>query len=171
MVDGEPPYFSETPVAAMKRLRDEPAPTVRSISQVSGPGEHREGHLFQHLCQQAQKICVKENINRFSLAIERRMSVRVLRHLHALSTATGRYEHIWTALCFRDQCSKHVLPVAFPPQISPVLKDFLDRMLTRDPLERATATDLLEHPFLLKSSSPQCLVPLVEQYRKRMSRC
>ncbi|KAL2098672.1 hypothetical protein ACEWY4_005152 [Coilia grayii] len=88
MVDGEPPYFSETPVAAMKRLRDEPAPTVRNVHQ-----------------------------------------------------------------------------------ISPVLKDFLDRMLTRDPLERATATDLLEHPFLLKSSSPQCLVPLVEQYRKRMSRC
>lgn len=56
-------------------------------------------------------------------------------------------------------------------QISPVLKDFLDRMLTRDPLERASATDLLEHPFLLQSGSPQCLVPLVEQYRKRMSRC
>uniref|UniRef100_A0A3Q1HEL7 non-specific serine/threonine protein kinase n=1 Tax=Acanthochromis polyacanthus TaxID=80966 RepID=A0A3Q1HEL7_9TELE len=88
MVDGEPPYFSETPVAAMKRLRDEPAPTVRNVNQ-----------------------------------------------------------------------------------ISPVLKDFLDRMLTRDPLERASATDLLEHPFLLQSGSPQCLVPLVEQYRKRMSRC
>ena len=56
-------------------------------------------------------------------------------------------------------------------QISPVLKDFLDRMLTRDPTERASATDLLEHPFLLQSGSPQCLVPLVEQYRKRMSRC
>lgn len=53
MVDGEPPYFSETPVAAMKRLRDEPAPTVRSVSQVSGPGEHREGPLFQHTCPQA----------------------------------------------------------------------------------------------------------------------
>ncbi|XP_007230426.2 serine/threonine-protein kinase PAK 6 [Astyanax mexicanus] len=88
MVDGEPPYFSETPVAAMKRLRDEPAPTIRNIQQVS-----------------------------------------------------------------------------------PVLKDFLDRMLTREPMERASATDLLEHPFLLQSSSPQCLVPLVEQYRKRMSRC
>ncbi|XP_028294005.1 serine/threonine-protein kinase PAK 6 [Gouania willdenowi] len=88
MVDGEPPYFSETPVAAMKRLRDEPAPSVRNTNQVS-----------------------------------------------------------------------------------PVLKDFLDRMLTRDPLDRASATDLLEHPFLLQSGSPQCLVPLVEQYRKRMSRC
>ncbi|KAI5610732.1 serine/threonine-protein kinase PAK 6, partial [Silurus asotus] len=84
MVDGEPPYFSEAPVVAMKRLRDEPPPTIRNIQQVS-----------------------------------------------------------------------------------PVLKDFLDRMLTRDPVERASATDLLEHPFLLQSSSPQCLVPLVEQYRKR----
>lgn len=34
MVDGEPPYFSETPVAAMKRLRDELAPTVRNVNQV-----------------------------------------------------------------------------------------------------------------------------------------
>ncbi|KAJ8399142.1 hypothetical protein AAFF_G00415210 [Aldrovandia affinis] len=86
MVDGEPPYFSEAPVAAMKRLRDESAPTVRNTHK-----------------------------------------------------------------------------------ISPMLKDFLDRMLTRDPVERASATDLLEHPFLLQTGSPQCLVPLVEQYRKRMS--
>ncbi|KAI2652349.1 Serine/threonine-protein kinase PAK 6 [Labeo rohita] len=88
MVDGEPPYFSETPIAAMKRLRDEPAPTARNISR-----------------------------------------------------------------------------------ISPVLRDFLDSMLTRDPLERASAADLLQHPFLLQAASPRCLVPLVEQYRKRMSRC
>ncbi|KAG7461239.1 hypothetical protein MATL_G00207940 [Megalops atlanticus] len=88
MVDGEPPYFSDTPVTAMKRLRDEPPPTVRNTHK-----------------------------------------------------------------------------------ISPVLKDFLDRMLTRDPLERATAPGLLEHPFLLQAGSPRCLVPLVEQYRKRMSRC
>uniref|UniRef100_A0A8C1T6P3 non-specific serine/threonine protein kinase n=1 Tax=Cyprinus carpio TaxID=7962 RepID=A0A8C1T6P3_CYPCA len=88
MIDGEPPYFSETPIAAMKRLRDEPAPTARNISK-----------------------------------------------------------------------------------ISPVLRDFLDSMLTRDPLERASARDLLQHPFMLQATSPRCLVPLVEQYRKRMSRC
>lgn len=44
MVDGEPPYFSETPVAAMKRLRDELAPTVRNVSQVS---EHTDA--FSHV--------------------------------------------------------------------------------------------------------------------------
>ncbi|XP_051951609.1 serine/threonine-protein kinase PAK 6-like [Xyrauchen texanus] len=88
MVDGEPPYFSETPIAAMKRLRDEPAPTARNVKK-----------------------------------------------------------------------------------ISPVLRDFLDSMLTRDPLMRASACDLLQHPFLLQSATPRCLVPLVEQYRKRMSRC
>ncbi|XP_016105190.1 serine/threonine-protein kinase PAK 6-like isoform X3 [Sinocyclocheilus grahami] len=88
MIDGEPPYFSETPIAAMKRLRDEPAPTARNISR-----------------------------------------------------------------------------------ISPVLRDFLDSMLTCDPLERASAADLLQHPFMLQAASPRCLVPLVEQYRRRMSRC
>ncbi|XP_035380473.1 serine/threonine-protein kinase PAK 6b [Electrophorus electricus] len=84
MVEGEPPYFSDTPVAAMKRLRDEPAPSVRNTNK-----------------------------------------------------------------------------------ISPVLRDFLDSMLTRNPMERATASKLLGHPFLLQSGSPCCLVPLVEQYRKR----
>ncbi|XP_017311630.1 serine/threonine-protein kinase PAK 6b isoform X3 [Ictalurus punctatus] len=88
MVDGEPPYFSDTPITAMKRLRDEAAPSVRNTHK-----------------------------------------------------------------------------------ISPVLRDFLESMLTKDPLERASATDLLKHPFLLQSGSPHCLVPLVEQYRKRMSCC
>ncbi|KAM3602348.1 uncharacterized protein V6R79_002463 [Siganus canaliculatus] len=88
MVDGEPPYFSETPISAMKKLRDEAAPTVRNL--------HR---------------------------------------------------------------------------VSPVLKDFLDCMLTRDTQQRFSAGDLLEHLFLLQASSPRCLVPLVEQHRKRMSLC
>ncbi|KAM6992064.1 serine/threonine-protein kinase PAK 6-like [Tautogolabrus adspersus] len=88
MVDGEPPYFSDTPINAMKKLRDEAAPSVKNI--------HR---------------------------------------------------------------------------VSPVLKDFLDCMLTRDTQQRSSATDLLEHLFLLQGGSPRCLVPLVEQHRKRMSLC
>ncbi|XP_061099071.1 serine/threonine-protein kinase PAK 6-like isoform X1 [Conger conger] len=88
MVDGEPPYFDETPLVAMKKLRDEPSPTVRSVHK-----------------------------------------------------------------------------------ISPMLTDFLGRMLTRDPQQRASAAELLEHPFLLQAGSPRCLVPLVEMHRKRMSRC
>ena len=57
------------------------------------------------------------------------------------------------------------------PQMSPALKDFLGCMLTRDSIRRATSAQLLSHPFLLQASSPRCLVPLVEQYRKRMSLC
>ncbi|CAN9508012.1 unnamed protein product [Ophioblennius macclurei] len=86
MVDGEPPYFSETPISAMKKLRDEAAPSVRNIQKVS-----------------------------------------------------------------------------------PILKDFLDRMLTRDTEQRSSAKALLDHPFLLQAGSPCCLVPLVEQHRRRMS--
>ncbi|CAL8315310.1 unnamed protein product [Lota lota] len=88
MVDGEPPYFSDTPVVAMKKIRDDPAPSVRN-----------------------------------------------------------------------------------PHKMSPALKDFLGCMLTRDTTQRASSAQLLTHPFLLQASSPRCLVPLVEQYRKRMSFC
>uniref|UniRef100_A0A8D3CQQ3 non-specific serine/threonine protein kinase n=1 Tax=Scophthalmus maximus TaxID=52904 RepID=A0A8D3CQQ3_SCOMX len=88
MVDGEPPYFSDTPITAMKRLRDEAAPNVKNVQRVS-----------------------------------------------------------------------------------PVLQDFLGCMLTRDALQRRSAADLLQHPFLLQAGSPRCLVPLVEQHRKRTSLC
>ncbi|KAM4712572.1 serine/threonine-protein kinase PAK 6b isoform 2-T3 [Anableps anableps] len=88
MVDGEPPYFNETPISAMKKLRDEAAPSIKNVQRVS-----------------------------------------------------------------------------------PVLKDFLGCMLTRDTPQRSAAADLLEHPFMLQAGAPRCLVPLVEQHRKRMSLC
>ncbi|XP_027895257.1 serine/threonine-protein kinase PAK 4-like isoform X1 [Xiphophorus couchianus] len=88
MVDGEPPYFNETPISAMKKLRDEAAPSVKNMQRVS-----------------------------------------------------------------------------------PVLKDFLGCMLTRDTLQRSGAAALLQHPFMLQAAAPRCLVPLVEQHRKRMSLC
>ncbi|XP_044292427.1 serine/threonine-protein kinase PAK 6 isoform X2 [Varanus komodoensis] len=59
----------------------------------------------------------------------------------------------------------------YTTETSPVLRDFLERMLTRDPLERATAQELLDHPFLLQTGLPECLVPLIQRYRKRTSTC
>ncbi|XP_003791756.1 serine/threonine-protein kinase PAK 6 isoform X1 [Otolemur garnettii] len=88
MVDGEPPYFSDSPVQAMKRLRDNPPPKLKNSHKVS-----------------------------------------------------------------------------------PVLRDFLERMLMRDPQERATAQELLDHPFLLQTGLPECLVPLIQLYRKQTSTC
>lgn len=35
MVDGEPPYFSDSPVQAMKRLRDSPPPKLKNFHRVS----------------------------------------------------------------------------------------------------------------------------------------
>ncbi|XP_075699895.1 serine/threonine-protein kinase PAK 6 [Rhinoderma darwinii] len=88
MVDGEPPYFSDSPVQAMKRLRDSPPPKIRNSHKAS-----------------------------------------------------------------------------------PILRDFLDRMLTREAVERATARELLDHFFLLQAGLPECLVPLIKQYNKRSSTC
>ncbi|XP_068109538.1 serine/threonine-protein kinase PAK 6 isoform X2 [Hyperolius riggenbachi] len=88
MVDGEPPYFSDSPVQAMKRLRDNPPPKLRNAHKAS-----------------------------------------------------------------------------------PILRDFLERMLAREATERATAKELLDHFFLLQAGLPECLVPLIQQYHKRNSTC
>ncbi|CAG9856976.1 unnamed protein product [Phyllotreta striolata] len=46
-------------------------------------------------------------------------------------------------------------------KVSPRLQSFLDRMLVRDPIQRATAQELLAHPFLRQAGPPALLVPLM----------
>ncbi|XP_067363729.1 serine/threonine-protein kinase PAK 4 isoform X2 [Channa argus] len=84
MVDGEPPYFNEPPLKAMKMIRDNLPPKLKNLHKVS-----------------------------------------------------------------------------------PLLKGFLDRMLVRDPAQRAPASELLKHPFLSKAGPPSCIVPLMRQNRMR----
>ncbi|RNA03882.1 serine threonine- kinase PAK mbt [Brachionus plicatilis] len=47
-------------------------------------------------------------------------------------------------------------------RVSPRLQGFLDRMLVRDPTQRATAAELLEHPFIRQVNSADCLLNLVQ---------
>ncbi|XP_063287291.1 serine/threonine-protein kinase PAK 4 [Pelobates fuscus] len=84
MVDGEPPYFNEPPLKAMKMIRDNLPPKLKNVQKVS-----------------------------------------------------------------------------------PLLKGFLDRLLVRDPSQRASANELLKHPFLGKAGPPSCIVPLMRQNRMR----
>ncbi|KAA0708145.1 Serine/threonine-protein kinase PAK 5 [Triplophysa tibetana] len=82
MVDGEPPYFNEPPLQAMRRIRDNLPPRLKE-----------------------------------------------------------------------------------PHKVSSVLQAFLDLMLVREPSQRASAQDLLQHPFLKLSGPPSCIVPLMRHYR------
>ncbi|ESO90950.1 hypothetical protein LOTGIDRAFT_163457 [Lottia gigantea] len=50
-------------------------------------------------------------------------------------------------------------------KVSPRLQGFLDRMLVRDASQRASAPELLNHPFLREAGPPSCLVPLMRSYR------
>ncbi|XP_067412812.1 serine/threonine-protein kinase PAK 4 isoform X2 [Emydura macquarii macquarii] len=84
MVDGEPPYFNEPPLKAMKMIRDNLPPKLKNVHKVS-----------------------------------------------------------------------------------PSLKGFLDRLLVRDPVQRASANELLKHPFLTKAGPPSSIVPLMRQNRMR----
>ncbi|CAH1159857.1 unnamed protein product [Phaedon cochleariae] len=78
MVDGEPPFFNEPPLQAMRRIREMPPPKLKNAHKVS-----------------------------------------------------------------------------------PRLHSFLDKMLVRDPTQRATAQELLAHPFLRQAGPPVLLVPLM----------
>ena len=79
MIDGEPPYFNEPPLQAMRKIRDMPPPRLKN----------------------GQKV-------------------------------------------------------------SPRLMGFLDKMLIRDPGQRATAAELLHHPFLKQAGSMNSLLPLIQ---------
>lgn len=83
MVDGEPPFFSELPLQAMRRIREMPPPKLKNAHKVS----------------------------------QRLLS-------------------------------------------------FLDRMLVRDPAQRATAAELLTHPFLRQAGPPALLVPLMRNAKQ-----
>ncbi|XP_013411475.1 serine/threonine-protein kinase PAK mbt isoform X2 [Lingula anatina] len=81
MVDGEPPFFNEPPLQAMRRIRDMPPPKLKN-----------------------------------------------------------------------------------PHKVSPRLQGFIEKMLMRDPAQRATAFELLQHPFLRQSGPSSCLVPLMRSF-------
>lgn len=80
MVDGEPPFYNEPPIQAMKRIRDMPPPKLQNQSRISS-----------------------------------------------------------------------------------YLDNFLSRMLIKDPSQRATARELLQHPFLEQALPPSSLHPLLVQ--------
>ncbi|PAV67888.1 hypothetical protein WR25_24136 [Diploscapter pachys] len=84
MVEGEPPYFDDQPLQAMKRIRDEPAPRFSSSARVS--------HELNHL---------------------------------------------------------------------------LSRCVVKDPRDRATARELLQHPFISKMQHPSCIAPLILQIQNK----
>ncbi|XP_074599623.1 serine/threonine-protein kinase PAK mbt isoform X2 [Brevipalpus obovatus] len=50
-------------------------------------------------------------------------------------------------------------------KVSPNLVNFVDRMLVRDPVLRATAAELLQHPFLRQAGLPSLLIPLLRTFR------
>ncbi|XP_076365866.1 helicase POLQ-like [Tachypleus tridentatus] len=50
-------------------------------------------------------------------------------------------------------------------QVSSRLQGFLEQMLVRDPGSRATAFELLQHPFLRQAGPSDLLVPLISQLR------
>ena len=47
-----------------------------------------------------------------------------------------------------------------PPKNS---SGFIDKMLIKDPSQRATAAELLHHPFLKTAGSSSVLLPLIQQ--------
>lgn len=123
MVDGEPPYFNEPPLKAMKMIRDNLPPKLKNLHKVN------PSTILHFLICETYEVSV--------------LKILFYSMVHFLT---------WLPLL---------------SQVSPLLKGFLDRMLVRDPAQRATAQELLKHPFLSKSGLPSCIVPLMRQNRMR----
>lgn len=121
MIDGEPPYFNEPPLQAMRRIRDNLPPRIKESHKVS------RDNLFQDWIGTLQKCGFMSVIPK------------------------SNNESCVPSLC----------------QVSSVLRAFLDLMLVREPSQRATAQELLQHPFLKLSGPPSCIVPLMRHYRHR----
>jgi serine/threonine protein kinase len=52
-----------------------------------------------------------------------------------------------------------------PHKVSPHLLTFAERAMIRDPLQRASAFELLQHPFLKQAAPPSSLLTLLKGYR------
>ncbi|KAM7541116.1 hypothetical protein Aperf_G00000044698 [Anoplocephala perfoliata] len=55
-------------------------------------------------------------------------------------------------------------------EVSPLLQDFLDRCLQIDPEKRATAAELLQHPFLKETKPLSGLCALIEAARRNLNK-
>ena len=53
-----------------------------------------------------------------------------------------------------------------PDKWSPQFTDFVTRCLVKNPEERATAKELLEHEFLKNPNPPECLCALINEARQ-----
>jgi p21-activated kinase 1 len=58
--------------------------------------------------------------------------------------------------------SSGIPPISSPETRSPELLDFLDKCLKMDPAQRATAAQLLEHPFLKTAAQQAQIPPLIK---------
>ena len=62
MIDGEPPYFNEPPLQAMRKIRDMPPPRLKNTQRVS---KKQEKYLFSQMGQNWQNIFQKLEIFNF----------------------------------------------------------------------------------------------------------
>jgi serine/threonine protein kinase len=53
-------------------------------------------------------------------------------------------------------------------RVSPKLQSFIDRILVRDPINRATAAELLEHPFIRQITTRDCIFDLIDRNDQRI---
>jgi serine/threonine protein kinase len=49
-------------------------------------------------------------------------------------------------------------------KVSPRLQSFLDRLLVRDARQRATAIELLDHPFIKQTNNEECFSDLLKKF-------
>ena len=51
MIDGEPPYFNEPPLQAMRKVRDLSPPKLQNVEKVSNSYFYIEKWTFKGMCE------------------------------------------------------------------------------------------------------------------------
>ncbi len=64
----------------------------------------------------------------------------------------------------------HERPEPKSTEVSPLMRDFLDKCLQIDPERRASAGELLAHPFLQETKPLSGLCALIEAARRNLNK-
>ncbi|KAM3178739.1 hypothetical protein ACTXT7_001929 [Hymenolepis weldensis] len=150
MLDGEPPYLNEPP---LKGNDEHPFEATINVlfCEVISPSMHTRNELFKYL-----EDVKPDNLDRpwcFDTEAVNFIGIPEMSAMLAI---------------YLIQTLERPQPKS--TEVSPLMRDFLDKCLQIDSEKRASAAELLKHPFLLDTKPLSGLCALIEAARRNLNK-